>query len=360
MQTEHPDGSAHHPQHPHASPSVVRKTLGLRKKFEDFDSAPPPPSVVRKTLGLRKKFEDFDSAPPPPRPAAGQAPAPLLRGRSLGEILVAMGLLTSAQVQATAEEARLAKEPLGRHLVRCKLVSPQQLCKALSLQSGLPVVDFPSANVPVAARYSHLLGLMARLELVPFSETDQVVCVAAQRPPSPQRVPEIEKAFNKQVRVCLAPDEQIAAVLHALGAGRPTQKRRHSRFTITMPVWLQLCSERNETLGPKQGGQILDISLSGLRVEGPEGMLAQLKELRRGEPHIMVRFSTPPLEVHGTCVVRYVRNKENAKPWERLCVMGLEIKTLGPGAHESFKVLHERAEIAAQRLEQEFGPASHL
>jgi hypothetical protein len=269
-----------------------------------------------------------------------------------------MGAFTPAQVQTDIDDARLARQPLGRYLVRRGLITPEQLCKALSLQSGLPVVDLPDANVPVAAKYRRLLDLMVRLDMVPFSETDQVICVAVQRPPSPQRMPEIEKSFGKSVRVCLAPDDQILAVLKALGAGTVSQKRRQNRHRLTMPLWLQLCDERGVETGTKYGGQILDISLSGLKVEAPLDMMAQIKELRRDEPHIFVRFSTPPLAVHGICIVRYVRHKEMAKPWEKLCLLGLEIKVLGPAERENYHQIHMRAEISSQRLEVEFGSAN--
>ena len=267
-----------------------------------------------------------------------------------------MGVLTADQVRAGMDNAKLAKRPIGQYLRLAGLVSSQQLCKALSLQWDLPVVDLPNANVPVAARYVHLLDVMAQFELVPFSETDKVVCLAAKRPPSPVRMGDLERAFKKAVRVCLAPDEQIAAVLNSLGVGRPAQRRRHARHKITMPVWLQLCTERNETLGPKQGGQILDISLTGLKVEAPVAMMDEIKQLQRSEVHVLVRFSTPPLEVFGSCAVRYVKQKDNSKAWESVCILGLELKTLGPAERESFRRLHERAEIGTQRLEVEFGP----
>ncbi|MCY3020970.1 MAG: PilZ domain-containing protein [Planctomycetota bacterium] len=358
MPTEHAGDHARQRRNPFEPPSVPRENH--ERDVRGTTDVPPAPPSARKTLSLRKAFEDFDTAPPTTAERGVPATsAPPLRGRRLGEILVGMGLLAPEQVQAGAEEARLAKEQLGRHFVRQGLITPQQLCGALSLQSGLPVVEFPDANVPVAAKYANLLSTMERFELIPFSETDEVVCVAAKRPPAPTRTAEIQRAFGKSVRVCLAPDDQIAAVLTALWRGGPTQKRRHRRYSMTMPVWLQLCGERAETIGPRHGGQILDISLGGLKVEAPEMMMTQIKALRHSEPQVWVRFSTPPLDVQGTCIVRHARKKDSTKPWENVYILGLEIKTLGPTERENYKRLHERAEIASQRLEVEFGHGSH-
>jgi len=333
------------------------------KRFEDFE---PAPRASRHRVGtqiISKKFEDFEPAPPaPPARPSPETPVPTplpdLCGKRLGEILVATGRLSPEQAQVSLQAARLAHEALGRYLVvRRKLISPLELCQALSLQSNLPVVHFTDTYVPVAAKYARLLDAMQRLELVPFSETDQAVCVAAKRPLLPQRIAEAEQLFRKKVSVCLAPDDQITAILNALGAAQPTQKRRSVRYKITMPVWLQLPHRRVEDPGLPYGGQILNVSLGGLKVRAPDALIAERKA-HGDQPQVLVRFSAPPLEVHGLCSVRYVVRKENAAYWEDPWIMGLEFATLGPIAREHFRVLYERAKIASRRLEVEFGEGS--
>jgi len=317
------------------------------------------PPAKPKVTSLRKKFEDFEPAPPAPPPETPvPTPLPDLCGKRLGEILVATGRLTPAQALASQEEARLANEELGSYLVvRRKLISPLELCQALSLQSNLPVVDFPNVYVPVAAKYANLLNAMQRLELVPFSETDQAVCVAAKRPLSPQRIAEVEQLLKKRVSICLAPDDQITAILNALGAPPSRQRRRHARYKINMPIWLQLPRQRLETPGRPYGGQILNISLGGLKVRAPDALIAELKA-HRDHPRVLVRFSGPPMEVHGVCSVCYVVRRENAAPSEDPWIMGLEFKTLGPVEREHFRLLHQRARIASERLEVELGVGS--
>lgn len=337
MQAENPGGDARKGRNPFEPPHV---------------SSPPP-----KTLALRKKFEDLDATPPAAAqaPAAAPAQALLLRGRRLGDILVAMGKLTPAQAQVCIDGARVFKEPLGQHLVRRKLLTSQELCRALSLQSNLPVVDFPSANVPVAAKYRHLRETLTRLEAVPFMETDLEVHVATRHRPSPQRLAEVEKTFNKKARLFLAPDNQITAILNSLSAASPAQKRRHTRYRITMPIWLQLCDERQQAVGQKYGGHVLNLSLSGLKVQAPDLLVMHIKELRSSGQRLLVRFSTPPLEVFGTCTVCYMKRKEKAQPWENGWILGLALETLAATEQEHFKALLERAETTSHRLELETG-----
>ena len=266
-----------------------------------------------------------------------------------------MGALTPEQAQSSIQEARLAREALGQYLLRRKLVTPQDLCKALSLQCNLPIVIFQDANIPVAAKYVKLLSSMAGLELVPFMETDQEVHVAVKRPPMLSRMAEIERAFRKKVRLCLAQDEQIAAILSRLFSAGPAQRRRHTRYRMTMPVWLQLCNERNQPHGTMYGGQILDLSLGGLKVEAPAAMVLRATEPGSSEPLVFVRFSAPPREVRATCVVRYVQRKGKSEHSEDQRIVGLEFNTLGADEREHLKLLQQRGDISSSRLEMELG-----
>jgi hypothetical protein len=283
------------------------------------------------------------------------APSPAaLRGRRLGDIVVALGLALPEQVVAAAEEARLLKALLGQILLKRKLVTPEQLRDVLSLQSGLPLVDFPVANVPLAAKHRQLLPTMVRFELVPFDETDQEISVAVKRPPSPLRTPDIEKAFGKKVHYFLAPDEQIAATLVWLGGG-PSQKQGDVRYKMVMAVWLQVCDRREAPVSANHGGWILGISTRAMTVEAPDALIVDIRKQHAGEPLLLVRFSTAPLEVHGSCVVRTVRKKDCTQLWENPWVLDLEFKTLGAEEREHFMLLHKRSEVAQQLLELEFG-----
>jgi len=271
-----------------------------------------------------------------------------------------MGKLTPEQAQVCIDGARVFKEPLGQYLVRRKLLTPQELCRALSLQANLPVVSFPNTNVLVATAHAHLRDTLMRLEVVPFAETAQEVHVAVKRRPSPQRLEEIEKTFKKKARVFLAPDDQIAAILNSLGSVQPSQKRRHARYRVTMPIWLQLCDPQQKPLGLRYGGHILDFSQGGLRVQAPDLLVMHIKELGSTGQRLLVRFSAPPLEVHGTCAVCHMKRKEKAQPWEDGWLLGLALNDLGRVEQENFKVLLERAEITSHRLELETGEGSQV
>jgi hypothetical protein len=353
------------------------KALSLRRAFEDLEDleeipapqppaappAPPPMATARHTTSLRKRFTDFEELeavpppppPPPPPPQPVAPPLPELRGKRIGTILVALGMLTEGRIRAVADETQLTKEPLGKCLVRNKLITPEQLCVALSYQSGLPAVDL-SPLQSISSAYDRLRPAIRRYEAVPFGESNGALQVAVKRPPSPQRTEQIEDAFGQQLSFYLAPDGQIEALLAPLIAAQREEKRQYRRYRMLMPVWLEPCGERRAGSLPKQGGKILDISLGGMRVDAPDQLMPCLKTHPGVLPLIHVQFGTAPLEVHGVCVVRHVRKKETTRLWENAWILGLEFKKVGAVEAGHLKEVIGRAEVAAQRLAVEFGP----
>jgi hypothetical protein len=272
----------------------------------------------------------------------------------LGDILVALGLLTPEQVIAAQEEATLLKELIGQCLLRRKLITPQELRAALAYQSGLPAVDLPDPRIPLAAHYVRLLPTMIRFDLVPFEDTDRALLAAVKRPPSPLRVGEIERMFGKRLRFFLASDEQIAAVLAWLGA-TPAPKQGDLRYKTMLAIWLRTCGPHAEPLGQNHGGWILGLSPYGLTIEAPDAFLVEVRKLHSNEPRLLVQFSTPPLDVSAVCVVRHVKKRETTQLWENPWLLDLEFKEMGAAEREHLLLLYRRAEVAQQLLQIEFG-----
>jgi len=278
-----------------------------------------------------------------------------LKGKRLGEILVAMGLLARVQVNNFEQESTLAKEFLGKFLIRRGLLTPDQLCKALAVQANLPVVSLADSRIPVATKYRHLVDLMRRCEFVPFSETEVVVFLAAKRPLAPHRVGEVSASFGKDVKLGLAPDHQIDNVLEQLSPGKAAQRRKAERIKLAMPVWFRLCGPNGENPTTILGGNAIDMSMSGLRVEVPDTVMEWLKDSKRRDAFLQIRFSVPPYEVDGIYSLRYLHRKENKRNVENLCVLGLQLTNMGERQRENLKVTFERAVISAKRMEDEFG-----
>lgn len=295
---------------------------------------------------MRKRFED-DAAPAAAPTEAERNP---FKGRRLGDILVAMGVIGTNQFIELEAEARMTKEFLGQILLRRALVTPGQLCEALAIQSGLPMVDLTGYQVSPWARQRIPLDTMVKYEFVPFAEDDKTVFIATKRPLNPLRIAELEKMVGRPIDMRLAPDHQVAAMLNSLAPKRVQQKRQHERLAMAIPVWLQICDERGDNVSASLANtQTVDLSEAGFRIEVPEKVYTSLATSKRRETHFRVRLSLPPHNVSCVCVLRYMKRKENAKSWEMPWMLGLQISLIGAADRESLKQICTRVAIMITR-----------
>ncbi|HYG75756.1 MAG TPA: PilZ domain-containing protein [Planctomycetota bacterium] len=312
-------------------------------------------------ISQRKRFEDFDQPAADAEQQAASASATSsserlaavrnsLQGMRLGDVLVAMGVLTSDQIREPESESRMTREYLGQVLMRKGMISPEQLCHAVAIQAGLPVVDLTGYSVPAWTRHKLSVDVMIKYDFVPFADDAQTVYIAAKRPLTPQRINELKTSLGRAVDIRIAPDHQISAMLNHLAPGRFQQKRQHERLKMAMPAWLQLCDERGENISNSMSNtQTVDISEGGFRVEVPEAVYNTLKNARRKDIHFRVRVSLPPHNVLCTCVLRYARKKENVKSWEMPWVLGLQITLISGIERENLKQICTRVAIMLQR-----------
>src|SRR5436190_1286586 len=94
-----------------------------------------------------------------------------LKDRRIGEVLVAMAHLTADQVEDAVYEAKTSGEKIGRVLIRTNRITPDTLCRALSLQSGLPMIDLETTEIAPALRRTFSHELMQEHHFVVFGET---------------------------------------------------------------------------------------------------------------------------------------------------------------------------------------------
>lgn len=108
--------------------------------------------------------------------------------RRLGELLVAAGLVTGAQLEAALAEQQRWNEPLGRTLVQMGFLSEELLVKALSHHLGIPACD--PATMEIAPGTAGYLGLhlVERFGVMPVAvDTERRVLAVATSDPTDKR-----------------------------------------------------------------------------------------------------------------------------------------------------------------------------
>jgi len=217
------------------------------KSSERLPAVPPPPkpsesarpssesgrrSVADVARGLWDSVRGAMSSPRTPSDAALDAvpasqsqarmqavdsPANVnFKGMKVGEILQRLGKLKPQKAVEAYEKSREKNQKFGRYLLDSKLVSPADLCRALSLQSGLPIVDLSATKPADSVRALFPVALMKQHQFVPFNKNGDIVYVATVQPLTAQNLTKLEAACRYRVKAFLAQDDVVSTHLNTL------------------------------------------------------------------------------------------------------------------------------------------------
>jgi type IV pilus assembly protein PilB len=119
-------------------------------------------------------------------PARGGEPGTTPRRPRLGDVLVAAGVITPAQLEeciaAQSAEPRAGRRRLGAHVVERGLATDRQVAQALSDVLGVPLVDLAATVVSQQAARLIPRALAERFALLALDLTDGVLRVAMADP----------------------------------------------------------------------------------------------------------------------------------------------------------------------------------
>lgn len=113
--------------------------------------------------------------------------------RDLRDVLVSSGMLAREQLQEFESQTG---EDLLHLLEQTGLVSDEDRCQALSLQSGIPMIQVDASQVKRSVMHCLPKGIQQRFELLPFSIRDGRLMIASARIPSADAFSEL-KAFTR-------------------------------------------------------------------------------------------------------------------------------------------------------------------
>src|SRR3989441_3776352 len=122
-------------------------TLPAAKEPPTTDKPQPPATKDR--AGLRASVRPQTTPTPPPKAAAPSASGHRARARteSLGQILLDEKMVTREQLDKAIQTQHRSGGHLGRILVEQGALTEQNLAKVLSIQWGLPYVQLGSIEI---------------------------------------------------------------------------------------------------------------------------------------------------------------------------------------------------------------------
>jgi type IV pilus assembly protein PilB len=139
-----------------------------------------------------------------------------LRGKKLGRIFVALGVLDADQETAALEYSGTWGVPFGRACVKMGLLDEQTVVQALSMQLGLPSVTLGSVEVRpdvVAMIPAELAETHRLVPLAVVGGGKGALLVAMASPKNLAIVDELAFRAGRRISPVLAPDSEIDAAL---------------------------------------------------------------------------------------------------------------------------------------------------
>jgi hypothetical protein len=161
----------------------------------------PAPTLAEKARALWRKL-------------LGRQPKSVnFRGMKIGEILMRNGRITPTQAVEAYEQSRATGRKFGRYLVSESLITPAELCRALSMQTGMPVVDLSTVTLPETVRKIFSRELLKEHQFVPFNEFGPELYIAVTTPLSKGVLTELERQCECRVKVFLAREDVVSLML---------------------------------------------------------------------------------------------------------------------------------------------------
>lgn len=267
-------------------------------------------------------------------------------GKRLGEVLVQMGVMAEKEVEDALHRARECNQRLGRFLLQAGLVKPDELCRALALQSGLPVADLSSLDTiaPLGGIFPY--SVMSGHEFVPIEEAKDVVCIAVANPLSKGVVGELERLCEKRVEIFLGREDHVLLGLDHLRPVERNHERRFTRFPTNLPVMFQLCNRLGRLHEIRcYVGRTLNVSEGGLQIEGEAPGFGKPDQIHRRGLCMRLTLRADGREIEMLCDPRFIRVREDTKtdeefPW----IFGLRILEMSSVDREHYRVMCSKLE----------------
>jgi type IV pilus assembly protein PilB len=152
--------------------------------------------------------------------------------QQLGEILIARGVITKAQLTQALETQRINRKRLGDNL-RAMGVSSEQIAAALSEQLGIPLVRM--AGVNLTEKILHTVPEhFARLhQAIPMELTDSDITVAMVDPLDVLTIDDIHRLTGRKVKVAITTAEDFNQAINQYPALDESMEEAIKDFEIT-------------------------------------------------------------------------------------------------------------------------------
>ena len=140
------------------------------------------------------------------------------RRKRLGDILVAKGCVTQAQINELVAKTDGREKRIGELLAVEGLVSDENLAQALAEQRDLRYLDLADFRINPKMFETITVDLMQRYQFVPIEDTQEGLVVAITDPNNIPAIDELEMILDRQIDICVSTPAAIQTVLQRSGS----------------------------------------------------------------------------------------------------------------------------------------------
>jgi type IV pilus assembly protein PilB len=144
----------------------------------------------------------------------------ILKAKKLGEILLARGAVTEADLEKALLEQTQTKGFLGQILLRRGVIKKRDLAQAVEDQLGVPAVELGETSIPSELGALLPERFVRTYRAVPFKLEDDVMHVAMSDPLNLSAIESMRLVTGLEVRAFFAPEDDVLLATNQLFDGR--------------------------------------------------------------------------------------------------------------------------------------------
>jgi len=130
--------------------------------------------------------------------------------KKLGEILVAKGLITEAQLKEALETQVVTRDYLGSVLIKKRMIKEIDLMKALSEQFNIPLVSLKDVSIDWNMCTRYFTTVASNVKALPIYQDEDTVLVAIRDPLDMISLGSIEQSIRpKKIRLALVTESEL-------------------------------------------------------------------------------------------------------------------------------------------------------
>lgn len=154
--------------------------------------------------------------------AESQSQGKLSQHARVGDILIASGLVSEAQVdEALKSQTSGKRKRIGDLLIDRGLITEEQLLLALATKFRMRVVELSKVEPSVAILRALSLDVVMRMRVLPLEERGGVLVVATSKPTDPEIGDTLRFHTNRKIELVVATSVQIDAAIDRLYSNLP-------------------------------------------------------------------------------------------------------------------------------------------